>query len=187
MTQNRLCLSQKSPLSVPKFILIWPIISTSPVPKSHLELFHNLPCCDPTSTSPVPKSHLVLSHNSSHNEPISTSPVPTSCVVLSHNLSHYDSISISPVPKSHLVCPIICLVNSLTTIRFRQEQITPPPRFPTVGIVQKVPSTTNTRIHKHHHHGEAVHPSYDVGLMNLPNLMAVTSLEGVGQECFAWV
>jgi hypothetical protein len=53
--------------------------------------------------------------------------------------------------------------------------------------VQKVPSTTNTTIHKHHHHGGAVCPSFDVGSMDLPNLMVVTSLEGVRQERFAWV
>jgi hypothetical protein len=56
-----------------------------------------------------------------------------------------------------------------------------------VGIVQKVPSTTNTTIHKHHHHGGAICPSYDVGSMDQPNLMVVTSLEDVGQERFAWV
>ncbi len=56
-----------------------------------------------------------------------------------------------------------------------------------VGIVQKVQSTTNTTIHKHHHHGEAVCPSYNVGSMDLPDLTVVTSLEWVGQECFAWV
>jgi hypothetical protein len=56
-----------------------------------------------------------------------------------------------------------------------------------VEIVQKVLSTTNTTIHKHHHHGEAVCPSYDLGSMDLPDLMLETSLEGVGQECFAWV
>ncbi len=51
-----------------------------------------------------------------------------------------------------------------------------------VGIVQKVPSTTNTTIHNHHHHGGAVRPSYDVGSMDLPDLMVVTLLEGVGKE-----
>jgi hypothetical protein len=56
-----------------------------------------------------------------------------------------------------------------------------------VGIVQKVPSTTNTTIHKHHHHGGAIHPSYNVGSMDPPNLTVATSLEGVGQESFAWV
>jgi hypothetical protein len=57
----------------------------------------------------------------------------------------------------------------------------------TVGIVQKVPSTTNTTINKHHHHGGAIHPSYNVGSMDPPDLMVVTSLEGAGQERFAWV
>ncbi len=56
-----------------------------------------------------------------------------------------------------------------------------------VGIVQKVPSTTNTTIHKHHHHGGAVCPSNDVGSMDPPDLMVVASLEGDGQERFAWV
>ena len=56
-----------------------------------------------------------------------------------------------------------------------------------VGIVQKLPSTTNTTIHKHHHHGRAICHSYDVRSMDLPNLMVLTSLEGVGQERFAWL
>jgi hypothetical protein len=56
-----------------------------------------------------------------------------------------------------------------------------------VRIVKKVPSTTNTTIHKHHHHGVAIRPSYNMGSMDPPNLMVVTSLEGVGQERFAWV
>jgi hypothetical protein len=71
--------------------------------------------------------------------------------------------------------------------RESMNKILPPCRIPLVGIVQKVPSTTNTTIHKHHHHGGAVFPSYDVGSMDPPNLMVVTSLEGVGQERFAWV
>jgi hypothetical protein len=33
-----------------------------------------------------------------------------------------------------------------------------PRRIPTVGIVPKVPSTTNTTINKHHHHGGALWP-----------------------------
>jgi hypothetical protein len=78
-------------------------------------------------------------------------------------------------------------LNSLTAIRFRREQKLPPRRIPTVGIVQKVLSTTNTTIHKHHHHGGVICPSYDVGSMDLPDLMVVTSLEGVGQEHLAWV
>jgi hypothetical protein len=57
-----------------------------------------------------------------------------------------------------------------------------------VGIVQKVPSTTNTTIHKHHHYGgTVVCPSYSVGSMDPPNLMVETSLEEVGQESYAWV
>jgi hypothetical protein len=56
-----------------------------------------------------------------------------------------------------------------------------------VGIVQKIPSNTNTTIRKHHHHGGAICPSYNVGYMDPPDLMVVTSLKGVGQERFAWV
>jgi hypothetical protein len=56
-----------------------------------------------------------------------------------------------------------------------------------VGIVQKLPSTTNTTIHKHHHHGRAICLSYNVGSMDLPDLTVVTSLEGVGHKRFAWV
>ena len=41
--------------------------------------------------------------------------------------------------------------------------------------------------HKHHHHGGAVCPSYGVGSMDLPNMMQVTSSEGVEQECFGLV
>ncbi len=71
-------------------------------------------------------------------------------------------------------------LNSLTAIRFRREQKHPPCRIPMVEIVQKVPSTTNTTFHKHHHHGKAVCPSYGMGLMDLPNPTQVTSSEGVG-------
>ncbi len=63
----------------------------------------------------------------------------------------------------------------------------PPHRISMVGIIQKVLSTTNPKIHKLHHHGGAVCPSYDVGSMDLPNLTVVTSLEGVKEEHFAWV
>jgi hypothetical protein len=52
-----------------------------------------------------------------------------------------------------------------------------------VGILKKVPSTTNTTIHKHHHHGGAVCPSYGVGLMDLSDLTQVTSSKGVRQGC----
>jgi hypothetical protein len=56
-----------------------------------------------------------------------------------------------------------------------------------VGIVRKVPSTTNTTIHKHHHHGRAVRPSYGVGLMDLPDPTQITSSKGVGQGRLGWV
>jgi hypothetical protein len=56
-----------------------------------------------------------------------------------------------------------------------------------VEIVQKVLSTTNTTIHKHHHHDGAVCPYYNVGFMDPPDLMVATSLEGVGKERFVWV
>jgi hypothetical protein len=51
----------------------------------------------------------------------------------------------------------------------------PPRRIPTVGIVLKVPSTTNTTINKHHHHGGAVRPSYNLRSMDLPDLTQETS------------
>jgi hypothetical protein len=73
------------------------------------------------------------------------------------------------------------MVNSLTAIRFRQNEKLPPHRIPKVGIVQKVPYTTNTTIHKHHHHGGAVCSSYGMGSMDPPNPMEVTSSEEVGQ------
>jgi hypothetical protein len=61
----------------------------------------------------------------------------------------------------------------------------PPHRIPMVGIVKKVPSTTNTTIHKHHHYGGAIHPSYGVESMDPHNPMQVTLFKGVGQgHCF---
>ncbi len=60
-------------------------------------------------------------------------------------------------------------------------------RIPTIGIVQKLLSTTNTTINKHHHHGGAVRSSYGMGLMDPPIPMQVTSSEGVGQGCLGWV
>ncbi len=62
-----------------------------------------------------------------------------------------------------------------------------PHRIPTVGILRKVPSTTNTAIPKHHHYDRAVCPSYGVRVMDLPDPMQVTSLEGVGQGRLGWV
>ncbi len=78
-------------------------------------------------------------------------------------------------------------INSLTALRVLAGTKDSPHRIPTVRIVQKVPSTTNTIIHKHHHHGGEFHPSYGVGLMDLPNPREVTSSEGVGQGCLGWV
>jgi hypothetical protein len=72
-------------------------------------------------------------------------------------------------------------LNSLTAIRFWWEQKLLPCSTTTVGIGQKAPSTTNTTIHKHHHHGRAVRPSYGVGSMDPLNPMQVTSSKGVGQ------
>jgi hypothetical protein len=51
-----------------------------------------------------------------------------------------------------------------------------------IGIVKKVPSTTNTIIHKHHHHGGAVRPFYGMGLTDPPDPTQVASSKGVGQE-----
>jgi hypothetical protein len=71
-------------------------------------------------------------------------------------------------------------LNSSTAIRFRREQKILSRRIPMIGIVPKVPSTTNTTIHKHHHHG-AVCPSYGMGSMDLPDPMQVTSSEGLAK------
>ena len=62
----------------------------------------------------------------------------------------------------------------------------PPHGILTVGIVRKVPLTTNSAIHKHHHYGGAVCPSYGLGSMDPPNPMQVTSSEGVSQGPFGW-
>jgi hypothetical protein len=78
-------------------------------------------------------------------------------------------------------------LNSLTAIRFWQEQKLLPRRIPTVGIARKVSSTTNTMIPKYHHHGRAVPPSYGMRLMDLPNPTQVTSSKGVGQGRLGWV
>jgi hypothetical protein len=53
-------------------------------------------------------------------------------------------------------------------------------RFTTVGIVWNVLSTPTQLSHKHHHHGGAVCPSYDVVFIDMPNRKQVTSFEGVG-------
>ncbi len=63
----------------------------------------------------------------------------------------------------------------------------PPRRIPTVGIVRKVPPTTNTTINKHHHHAGAIHPSYGLGLMDPPDPTQVTSSKEVSQGRLGWV
>jgi hypothetical protein len=79
-------------------------------------------------------------------------------------------------------------IDSLTVIRVPAgTKKLPPRKIPTVGIVRKVPSTTNTTINKHHHHGGAVCPSYGVGSMDPPDPTEVTSSEGVGQGRLGWV
>jgi hypothetical protein len=75
----------------------------------------------------------------------------------------------------------LILLNSLSAIRLRREQKLPPRRIPMVGIAKKVPSTTNTIIHKHHQHCRDVRPSYGMESMDLPDLMQVTSSKGVDQ------
>ena len=62
----------------------------------------------------------------------------------------------------------------------------PPRGILTVGIVRTVPLTTNSVIHKHHHYGGAVCPSYGLGSMDPPNPLQVTSSEWVGQGPFGW-
>jgi len=63
----------------------------------------------------------------------------------------------------------------------------PPRRFPTVGIVQKVPSTRTQLSHKHHHHGGDICPSYGVLTKDTPNQTRATPSEGVGEERFSLV
>jgi len=63
----------------------------------------------------------------------------------------------------------------------------PPRRFPTVGIVWKVPSTQTQLSHKHHHHGGDVCPSYGLLTMDTPNRTRATPSEGVGEERFSLV
>ncbi len=94
---------------------------------------------------------------------------------------YYSYVEIEYVATSFSPARMDLAVKLLTAIRFRREKKTPFRRIPTIGIVQKEPSTTNTTIHKHHHHGGAVRPSYGAGLMDPPDLMQVTSFEGVGQ------
>jgi hypothetical protein len=110
MSQYQLLLSQKVTSLCPIIHLVMTQISTSPVPKKHIVMSHNLSQRDPKLTSPVPKSHIIMSQNSSCYDHESTSPVPKSDLVLSHISSRYDVISTSPVPKTTLFCPIIRLV-----------------------------------------------------------------------------
>ncbi len=51
-----------------------------------------------------------------------------------------------------------------------------------VGIVRKVPSTRTQLSHKHHHHGDAIFPSYGMLTMDTPNRTRTTPLEGDEQE-----
>ena len=118
MTQYHLLLSQKVTSLCPRIPLVMTKISTSPVPKKHIVMSHNLSQKDLKLTSPSPQNHLIQSQNLSCYDHKSTSPVPKSDLVLSHissrydvivlfhNLSCYDSILTSPVPKSCPVCPI---------------------------------------------------------------------------------
>ncbi len=110
MSQYQLLSSQKVTSLCPIIHLVMTQISTSPVPKSHIDMSHYLSQRDPKLTSPVPRNHLVQSQNLSRYDHKSTSPVPKSDLVLSHILSCYDVISTSPVQKTTLFCPIICLV-----------------------------------------------------------------------------
>jgi hypothetical protein len=91
-------LSQKVTLLCPIIHLVMTQISTSPVPKKHIVMSHNLSQRNPKLASPVPKNHLIQSQNSSRYDHKSTSPVPKSDLVLSHISSHYDVILTSPVP-----------------------------------------------------------------------------------------
>ena len=63
-----------------------------------------------------------------------------------------------------------------------------PRRFPTVGIVRKVPSTQTQLSHKHQHHGGDLCPSYGMlTTMDTPNQTRATPSEAVGEECFSLV
>ncbi len=110
MSQYQLLLSQKITLLCPIIHLVMTQISTSPVPKKHIIMSHNLSWRDPKLTSPVPKNQLIQSQNLSCYDHKSTSPVPKSYLLLSHITYCYDLISTSPVPKVTSFCPIICLV-----------------------------------------------------------------------------
>ena len=79
-----------------------------------------------------------------------------------------------------------CTGNELTAFSLfkdlgRNKKLSPH-GITTVRIIRKSTVDANTTIHKHHHHGGFVCPSYGVGSMDLPDLMQGTSLEGVGQE-----
>ncbi len=66
-------------------------------------------------------------------------------------------------------------------------KILPLRRFPTVGIVRKVPSTQHNSPHKHHHHGGTVCPYYGVISVDLPDRTRATSSEGVGRGRLCWM
>jgi hypothetical protein len=90
--------------------------------------------------------------------------------------------------EKHNLASKLFLFNSLTTIRDKVETKNSRRRNPTKEIVLKVPSPpTITTIHKHHHNGGAVCPSYRVRLMDPPNPMQVTSSKGVEQGPFSLV
>ncbi len=72
MSQYQLLLSQKVTSLCPIISLVMTQISTSPVPKKHIVMFHNSSQRDSKSTSPVPKNHLVQSQNSSRYDHKST-------------------------------------------------------------------------------------------------------------------
>jgi hypothetical protein len=81
---------------------------------------------------------------------------------LGEHMYFWISWQISSYRSKLALCFMRRSFNSFTAIMFRRKQKLPPHRIPTVGIVQKVPSTTNTTIRKHHHHGRAVCSSYSL-------------------------
>ncbi len=121
MSKYQLLLSQKVTSLCLIICLVMTQISTSPVPKKHINMSNNLSQRDPKLTSHVPKNHLVQSQNSSSYDHKSTSPVPKSDLFLSYISSHYDVISTSSVPKTTWFCPIICLVMTQYHILLSQK------------------------------------------------------------------
>jgi hypothetical protein len=114
---------------------------------------------------------------------------------LKENRATFLSVNIFPPKQTPFLLDLavlnVCIAApKLKSIKYKgsgENKKLPPHRIPTVGIVRKVLSTTNTTIPKHHHHGGAVCPSYGVRLMDLPNLTQVTSSEGVERGCFSLV